>query len=152
MIDKSKILIRLAEESDIDEVYLMEREYIIEHEFEQLFRWDSAKERNMKMMLDNIHRMFVATIDSKVIGHSYWSIYNDDPCVFSIYISKNYRNMGIATDLMIKVEEQIYKSNYKKITLSTLETNPAQYLFNKLNYEEIGRKDGWINYEKFLIV
>lgn len=143
-----KFLIRLAKESDIDQVYLMEREYIIEHENEQLARWDSAKERNMKMLQDNIHQMFVSTIDDKIAGFGYWSIHNDDPCVFSIYISKDHRKMGMATELMDNMEKQIHKSGYTKMTLSTLETNPAQYLFNKLNYEEIGRNDGWINYEK----
>lgn len=140
--------IRPAKQSDIDEVYLMEREYIIEHEIKQLTKWDAVKERNIKCILDNIHRMFIAVVDNKIVGFSYWSIHDDLPCVFSIYITKYYRRMGIATALIEMIEKDIHNSGYKEMILSTLETNPAQYFFCKKNYLEIYRKNGWINYKK----
>lgn len=142
------IKIRKAQQIDMTQIYSFEREYIIEHENSQLSKWDSAKDRIMEMLNNNINRMFVATVEGEILGHGYWSFHLDEPCIFSIYISKNHRHIGIATLLMGAMEREIFESGYKKITLSTLETNPAQYLFNKMNYKEVDRIDGWINFVK----
>lgn len=102
----------------------------------------------MELLLSNLERMFIATVDGQLAGHGYWSLYLEKPCIYSIYILKSYRHMGIATGLMNRIEKQIFDSGYHKITLATLVTNPAQHLFEKINYEILAIKDGWIHYSK----
>jgi GNAT superfamily N-acetyltransferase len=142
--------IRKAQNDDLEKIYSFEREYIIEHESDQLSKWDLIKEKTMGVLRYNLGRMFVATVDGKLVGHGYWDIYFEEPCICSIFILKVYRNIGIATGLMKVIENQIFKKEYSKVNLSTLEINSAQYLFNKLNYTVIETKDGWIHYSKRL--
>ncbi|WP_170311584.1 GNAT family N-acetyltransferase [Vallitalea okinawensis] len=148
MKEASKISIRKAQSSDIEQIFLFEREYIIEHEPEQLAKWDSVKYRTMELLVSNLKRMFVATVDGQLAGHGYWSIYLGQPCIYSIYLLKDYRLMGIAAGLMKTIEKQIFDNGHKKITLSTLVTNPAQHFFDKMSYEVLAIEDGWIHYSK----
>lgn len=144
------IHIRKAQESDIKSIYQFERNYIIEHEPNQLDRWDSAKKHTLEMLRNNIDRMFVASIECDLVGHCYWSLSYGNPCIYSIYISENSRKLGLASKLISKVEEQIRENEYQIVTLSTLVINPAQNVFSKLGYEVTSIEDGWINYKKDL--
>lgn len=145
------IHVRRAKESDIQDIYQFERNYIIEHEPNQLDKWDSVKSHTLEMLRNNIDKMFVASVNSDLVGHTYWSILDGNPCIYSIYISENSRKLGLATRLIKKAEEQICEMGYHTVTLSTLVTNPAQNVFNKLGYEVTSIKDGWINYIKKLV-
>ncbi|WDV45797.1 GNAT family N-acetyltransferase [Clostridiaceae bacterium M8S5] len=143
-----EVIIRKAKRNDINRVYLFEREYMIEYEPEHLDRWDSVKDKTMKLLSGSIDRMYVATVGDKLVGHSYWNIYKEEPCVYSIYVTEDFRRKGIANKLINSIEKQVTDSGYNKVTLSTLVTNQAQYLFNKMGYEVVDIKDGYINYNK----
>ncbi len=149
-MDNHTFIIREAFESDLDKIYLFERKYIIEHEKDELIRWDNAKERILNNLYENLDNMFVATKDNLIIGHVFWSIYNSNPSIYSIYVDKNYRNLKIASTLISTAENHILNNNFDKVTLSTLETNPARYLFNNIGYEQVNIVNGWINYIKYL--
>ena len=146
----SKINIRTATVDDLDEIYLFERGYMEEYEPNQLARWETVKDKTMELLRNNITNMFVATVDDHIAGHVYWSILDGYPCIFSIYISKDYRRMGLASRLMHTAEEHVYDNGYSKLTLSTLVNNTAQHLFDRLGYERTSVTDGWINYIKVM--
>lgn len=148
MRETEKINIRKAKESDLEEIYQFEREYIIEHEPNQLEKWDAIKDKTMTLLTSNLGRMFVASVDGCLAGHCYWSLYQEEACVYSIYISKVFRKMGIASRIITETEKDIFDCGHNKVTLSTLVTNPAQHLFDKMDYERLEVKDGWIYYSK----
>lgn len=149
MNEKININIRKAKENDLEEIYKFERAYIFEHESNQLERWDAIKDRTMTTLRSNLERMLVAVVDKRLAGHCYWSLYHKEPCIYSIYISNDFRKMGIASSLIIQAEKEIFDCGYNKVTLATLITNPAQHLFDKMNYKRLEVKDGWIYYSKF---
>lgn len=68
----------------------------------------------------------------------------------AFYVDKDYRRSGIAKEIIIAIENDLVHSGYYEITLSTLQSNPAQLLFKKLDYKIIEIKDGWIHYKKKL--
>ncbi len=149
-MDNDIFIVREALESDLDKIYLFEREYIIEHEKDELLIWEKAKERMMKSLYDNLDKIFVATKDNVIVGHVFWSIYNSTPSIFSIYVDKNYRNLKIASNLINTAEKHILNNNYASVALSTLETNPAKYMFSNIGYEQVNIVNGWINFVKQL--
>lgn len=142
--------IRKAQKSDIEVIYLFERQYIIEHEINQLERWEKVREKTMNTLEKNISRMFVAVSKGNILGQGFWSMHNQNPCIFSIYVPKEHRKKGIATTLIRKMENQILECDNNIVKLSTLVSNPAQFLFNKLGYIEVKRESDWIDYIKYL--
>lgn len=148
MIMINKCYIRKAILSDLKQIYMFEREYIIEHEPNQLSKWDAIRTKTMELLTNQLEKIYVATVNEELVGHVFWSIYLEQPCVYSIYVHKKFRSRGIASELLHYLEKQIVEQGYNKLTLSTLETNPAKYLFEKSDYVVLDIKNGWIEYSK----
>lgn len=144
------ISIRKAIPTDLQFVYQLERAYIIEHESDQLERWDAAQEHIEQGLLDHLNGMYVSEIDGRIIGHGHWAIKEHTPCIYSIYVHKDHRRQGIASMLMTQMEEDVREHGQITLTLSTLISNPAQHLFGVLKYKEIKQENGWIYYSKSL--
>lgn len=151
MKETELVNIRKATHQDIQRIYEFERQYIKEHEPEQLSKWDTAKDKTIEQLFYSLDRMYVVRVQEKIVGHSYWSSYLDKPCIFSIYVLKEYRHKGFATAMMSRMEEDIMEGGNNVVTLSTLETNPAQHLFDSLGYVRVGITGGWIHYIKSLL-
>ncbi len=115
-----------------------------------LGKWDSCRDDSMKRLKENLDRMFVAVVDDQAVGHSYWSLLEDKPCIYSIFVMNEARRMGIASALMDKCESQILASGYNQAGLSTMVTNPAQYAFLRMGYEKTETTDGWSYFTKLL--
>ena len=145
-----KTFIRKAISIDLQAVYQLERAYMMEHESEHLERWDAAQERIFQGLLDNLNHMFVSELGGTITGLGYWAMYEGLPCIYSIYVSRRSRRQGIASKLMIAMEQDVRDQRYTTLTLSTLVSNPAQHLFDVLNYEEIRRENEWIYFTKIL--
>lgn len=140
--------IRKAITTDLQAIYRLERAYIIEHEADQLARWDVAKERIRQGLMDNLGNMVVSESEGSITGLCYWSMHEGTPCIYSIYVDGNYRRQGIASKLMQAIEKEVIDQHYTRLSLSTLINNPAQYLFESFDYNEIRRENGWIYYLK----
>lgn len=143
-----KAIIRKAKESDIETIYNFERAYIIEHEPDELERWENAIERIYDNLKSYLATMFVAEVEGVVAGHGYWGMYEGMPCIYSVYIDKAYRKGGIGYGLMEAMDLEIEEKGHKSSSLATLVSNPAQHLFDKCGYERTDVKEGWIHYEK----
>ncbi|MCH4888290.1 GNAT family N-acetyltransferase [Acidaminobacter sp. JC074] len=142
-------MIRRAIIEDFLEIYNMDFKYIKSFEPEDLSRWLDAKEHILKGYEDNLDSMFVFEEES-ILGFAYWSIHEDMPCVFSIYVDESSRGRGIGQKLMLSLEESVQIHGYDRMTLSTRLINPAQHLFDKMAYKRLAIKDDWIQYEKRL--
>lgn len=126
--------IREAMLGDIETIYGFERNYIIEHEPHMLVKWDGAKSKTLGRLKASVDNMFVATIGDDTVGHVYWSLLDNGPCIYSIYVVLEARRMGIATSLLKRCEDHIVDNGYNQVVLLTLLTNPAQQLYLDMEY------------------
>lgn len=142
--------IRKADVVDIDIVYEFERQYFIEHEPENLLKWEREKEKTMDFLLNRMTQMFVSVEDQSVVGYAYWDLLGSEPDLYSIYVDPDYRGKGIAYELMTAIEEHVLDRGYDAIKLETLVTNPARFLFEKKGYIFDREEEGWLYYRKNL--
>lgn len=140
--------IRKGSKEDIPKLYLFEQKYIKEIEPENLELWNKSKNNILKVFRDNISRTYVCCCGKDIVAHAYWSPHDGKPCVYSVFVEKQYRKNNIASLLMEKIENQVKGKGYDAIELSTLTSNPAQYLFEKLGYRKTETVNGWICYTK----
>ncbi len=142
------VKIQFAQLDQLNDVYEFERAYMVEHEPDQVAKWEAAKDHTLGFLQDHLETMVVAVEGGQVAGYGYWSYHEESPCIFSVYVGPAFRGQGIAPKLLQAMEDQIKDYGHQQVTLSTLETNPAQGLFVRMNYKEVKRQDGWIHYEK----
>ncbi len=143
-----EVIIAKASIEDLDQIYQFERKYILEHEPYMISKWDGIRSKTKKTLMENLSRIFVAVSADELVGHGYWAIHEGYPCIYSLYVLNDYRGQGIGHKLMLSIEESIISNGYNKMKLSTLESNQARHLFDKMAYSRIALQDGWIHYEK----
>ncbi len=144
------ILVLKAVRSDLDQIYQFERAYMIEHEPNRLKLWEERSDLTKNQLNNSLPSICIAEVDGNLVGHSYWSFYEEKPCVYSIFVLKSYRGEGIGKTLMTAIEASVVESGFDVVILSTLESNPAQHLFDRMGYQRLDVINGWIKYEKYL--
>lgn len=110
--------------------------YIVKNWFEKLYN-----EKN------NV--LYVAKVENKIVGYIYCkidSIENGptiklEALIDGLYVDKNYRKQGIATELMNNVKEWAKEKGVKYLFLNVLEENKnAMSLYYKNNFKNFERK------------
>lgn len=95
----------------------------------------------------------VAEVDDSVVGAVWARIMNDYGHIddatpsFAISLYKEYRGMGIGTELMKKMLFLLKENGYEKASLSVQKANYAFKMYRKLGFEVIGESE-----EEFLMV
>ena len=89
----------------------------------------------------------LATLYDKIIGGVWVRILADeikgygniDPETpeFAISVSKEYRNLGIGTGLMLQMIDFLYNQEYKQVSLSVQKENYAVKMYKKLGFEVV---------------
>lgn len=92
-------------------------------------------------------RALVAEIGGKIVGavwarimNDYGHINNETPSV-AISLYKEYRGLGIGTEMMKKMLFILRASGYKQVSLSVQKANYAVKLYQKLGFEIIAEND-----------
>lgn len=86
---------------------------------------------------------YVAEVDGKVVGAVWTRIINDyghvDEATPSLSISflKEYRNLGIGTELMKNFLLTLKEREYKQVSLSVHKTNYAVSMYKKVGFEVV---------------
>ncbi|WP_420592178.1 GNAT family N-acetyltransferase [Bacterioplanoides sp.] len=142
------ISFRKALKTDLHKVYEFEASYIRELEPENYQRWAQAKDKNFSLLQDNLANMLIAETSNTLVGYGYWSILNQLPHIFSIYVVPEFRNQKVAHQLLLKLEKQIQQHGYTQSELMTLEFNPARQFFIKHGYAETGINNSWVLMKK----
>ena len=105
---------------------------------------------NLNNLLCNpSYHILIYLKDDKVVGfvkyiirHGYNEKYSEEPVIHidGLFVSKNYRNQDIATELMKEVENDAREMNIKKIVscYSSNNTNSTK-LHDKLGFNEYGK-------------
>lgn len=86
---------------------------------------------------------YVAEVDGKVVGAVWTRIINDYGHVddetpsLSISLLKEYRNLGIGTELMKQILFTLKDRGYKQVSLSVQKPNYAARMYLKLGFEVV---------------
>ena len=90
---------------------------------------------------------FVAEADDKVVGavwvrdmHDYGHIADGVPS-FAISLYKQYRNLGIGTQLMITMLDELKKRGYERTSLAVQKANYAVRMYKKVGFSIIDEND-----------
>ena len=107
---------------------------IIEHPDLQIYVADFGKKDDL---------CYVADFDGKVVGAVWTRIINDYGHVddttpsLSISILKEYRNLGIGTELMKQILLTLKEREYKQVSLSVQKINYAVSMYKKVGFEVV---------------
>ncbi|MCW6675834.1 GNAT family N-acetyltransferase [Aerococcaceae bacterium NML180378] len=105
---------------------------IIKHPDLQIYISDFGKKSDI---------CYVAEVEGKVIGAVWTRIINDyghiddETPSLSISLLKEYRNLGIGTDLMKQILLTLKAQEYKQVSLSVQKINYAVHMYQKLGFE-----------------
>ena len=88
-----------------------------------------------------------AEVDGSVVGAVWVRIMNDyghiddETPSFAISLYKEYRGMGIGTELMKKMLEKLRNNGYKRASLAVQKENYAVKMYRKVGFEEIDENE-----------
>ncbi|MDE5780310.1 MAG: GNAT family N-acetyltransferase [Lachnospiraceae bacterium] len=117
---------------------------IIEQPELQLYISDWGKEHDY---------CFVAEVNDSIVGAAWTRIMNDYGHIddktpsFAISLYKEYRGMGIGTELMKQMLSVLKENGYEKASLSVQKANYAYKMYLKLGFEVISE-----NEKEFLMI
>ncbi len=78
--------------------------------------------------------MLYATIDNKIIGFAFGRVdINDTITIGPVGVDSNYRNMGIAKEMVLEIEKNAITHNIYSIILGAVES--AEGFYAKLDYK-----------------
>ncbi|UTC64184.1 GNAT family N-acetyltransferase [Treponema sp. OMZ 788] len=107
---------------------------IIKHPDLQIYVSDFGKKDDL---------CYVAEVEGKVVGAVWTRIINDYGHVddktpsLSISLLKEYRNMGIGTELIKQILLTLKEKEYKQVSLSVQKINYAVRMYKKLGFEVV---------------
>ena len=130
---------RLARMSDFEEVLELENEC-----FKEPY---SRKDLLYEFEENPINKIIVAENDGRVIGFIDYMITFNSATIMQIAVKKEYRNVGIATELLKEMEKSFPKEIDEIVETITLEVRvsnqPAVKLYTKNGYQIVVVKRGY---------
>ncbi len=105
---------------------------IIKHPDLQIYVADFGKKEDL---------CYVAEVEGRVVGAVWTRIINDyghiddETPSLSISLLKEYRSLGIGTELMKQILLTLKEQEYKQVSLSVQKANYAVYMYKKVGFE-----------------
>lgn len=105
---------------------------IIKHPDLQIYVADFGKKEDL---------CYVAEVEGRVVGAVWTRIINDyghiddETPSLSISLLKEYRSLGIGTELMKQILLTLKEKEYKQVSLSVQKANYAVYMYKKVGFE-----------------
>lgn len=102
----------------------------------------AATEFLTERLNQNQSYIFIAFIDNKAVGFtqlftSFSSVSLKSVFILNdLYVDKNHRSQKIGASLLLKAKEFCKEKGYKGIALETAIDNPAQKLYERLNWKK----------------
>jgi L-amino acid N-acyltransferase YncA len=140
----TSIIIRLAEESDIEsilEIYnqgIEDRIATLEESLDYSYMQDWSKKHQGRF------KVIVAEHDKNVVGWASLNPYSNR-CAYngvadlSVYIAREHRGKGLGKELLSQIESVAVDNDFHKIVLFTFPFNQlGQGLYRKMGYREVG--------------
>ena len=113
--------------------------YANEDDLEILMKYDKhIREKELKDSINN-KRILVMFINDVFIGWLRYNLFWDsEPFMNMLYFLEGYRGKGYGGQLIHYWEEEMVKSNYKRVLTSTLSNERAQFFYRKNGYGDCG--------------
>lgn len=124
-LKKGEIKIEKAFEEDVDLILNLEKENILVNTL--------TKNDIVSALSNENYVTFKASFNDEVVGFVIGQI-SDEINIVSIAVNKDYRNLGIATKLINKLQDYAKNSNINAISLEVSYTNITAYLL----YQKLG--------------
>ncbi|SFW27330.1 GNAT family N-acetyltransferase [Cellulophaga fucicola] len=102
----------------------------------------AATEFLTERLNQNQSYVFIAFINNKAVGFtqlftSFSSVSLKSVFILNdLYVDKNYRSQKVGASLLLKAKEFCKEKRYKGIALETAIDNPAQKLYERLNWKK----------------
>ena len=127
-LKRGEIIITEADSEDLQEILQLEKQSILNN---------PMLEKDIKTALtDELYKVFKLTHNNDFAGFVIVQI-TDEVNIASIAVKKEFRNLGMATKLIEKVEEFAKEKNIKTISLEVSDKNITAYLlYKKLGFVE----------------
>ncbi|MBM1107528.1 GNAT family N-acetyltransferase [Aurantibacter crassamenti] len=141
------INIHQATIEDIQEVASLFDKYRIFYKQES--NLEAAKDFLHERLTKNESIILIAVIDNKAVGFtqlytSFSSVSLQSTYILNdLYVLDSHRKKGIGEALLNKAKELCKVNNFKGLALSTAIDNPAQQLYEKLNWQ---KDSGYFHY------
>ncbi len=132
------MIVRKMEHSDIDFVYDIEKKSFSD-------AW--SKTAFYDELENDLAKYFVGEVNGVVVSYiGYWKVF-DESQITVVAVDKDYRNNGIAKDMIKKIVELAKKDGVGYISLEVRQSNvPAINLYLSMGFEKIGvRKKYYID-------
>lgn len=113
--------------------------YANENDLEILIKYDKhIREKELKDSINN-KRILVMFMNHVFIGWLRYNLFWDSvPFMNMLYFLEEYRGKGYGGQLIHYWEEEMVKSNYKRVLTSTLSNEGAQFFYRKNGYVDCG--------------
>ncbi|ERI84519.1 acetyltransferase, GNAT family [Bacteroides pyogenes F0041] len=108
---------------------------------------DIIKHPDLQMYISDFGKKtdvcYVAEVDRNIVGAVWTRIMNDYGHVddetpsLSISLLKEYRNLGIGTELMKQILSTLKERQYKQVSLSVQKVNYAVRMYKKVGFEVV---------------
>lgn len=107
-------------------------------------------EQGLKHYLDAGMTMFIVARDEETIaGYAAVLCICDEGNLVSIVVDENYRRMGIASEILDILYEELKKEDVNSINLEVRESNlPAITLYEQEGFEKVGKRKGFYDKPK----
>ena len=160
--DMNNVVLRPVRLSDVDFLWDILYYAIFIPENETLPSRDIVKTPEISLYMDNWGRHgdmgFIAEINGTPIGAIWCRLFNDTDHAFG-YIDKSipelgmaiipgYRGQGLGSKMLEKLIDETKLLGYKGISLSVDIRNPANYLYRKFGFIEVGSSGNTICMKK----
>ena len=148
---------RLAEKTDIDDVFALIKAAIVQMEADGIFQWDEfypAKEdflrdienKTLYLAMEdaNLAAVYVISRESdaayKTAG---WQCGDESACILHRFcVSPDHQRKGIGKAVLAHIERQIHEMGYESVRLDVFTENPyAQRLYRNSGYQVRGAAD-----------
>ncbi len=134
------IIIKETKNNDIDFLHLCEK---LEEAHKYIIKEQRNKGANCLNGLEKYKTVFVAYENEKPVGCIAITEVQDEVCsIGRVFVREEYRNRGVATKLLNKVEECAKKENARILQLDTYERFiPAVHLYEKFGFRKITKNE-----------
>jgi len=127
-IKRSQIKIRKVAKKNLEEIASLERNNILVNSM--------SKKQIENCINNNDYFIYKAVVENEIVGFVILQL-SDELNIDSIVVEKQFRNFGIATDLILKAEKLAKEKGIKTLSLEVAKNNITAYLlYKKLGFVE----------------
>lgn len=133
-----KLEIRNARITDLPFVYRGEEAYIRRWEPTHETHWREQLERHLSRWVENVERLFIATLDGQPVGYCLWMAEGDAAELCTLHVIEAQRGQGIGQALLDAYLSDARRHGFTRLTLGVRSDNPAKRLYERAGFTQVG--------------